>query len=76
MGLEHPLECPKGGPEEQSAHKPPKKGEEKKGDKKKEEKKEDAKKEEKKEAPKEAAAVQTGFIDGYERMVEESESLS
>lgn len=54
MGIDgHPLECPKGGPEEQSAYVAPKGGE-------------------KKEEKKEGALVQTGFIDGAEKLVQEA----
>jgi len=84
MGLEHPLECPKGS-EEPSAYK-----EEKKGDAKP--KKGGAKKEaaaeapaaaaeapaapEAKAAPEESSAVMIRFVDGYETMVEESGSFA
>ena len=65
MGLDHPLECPKGGPEEQSNHVPTQK------DSKKEAAAPEAKK-----APEESAAVQIRFVDGYDRMVEESAELA
>jgi hypothetical protein len=63
MGLEHPLECAKGGPEEQSTHAaaPAKK---------------EAGAPAAKKAPEESAAVQIRFVDGYDRMVEESAELA